>query len=364
MTRPGRVGSAATPPNGRGVPLISSYIQTISGNQHPRGLEPDSGLGISDKFKGDFLDDPKENTLFDESLAAESIQGGDDASVLPGRLDRYAKAHQRTLQMTDYASDQGEVKLATRLSGCGNYLLFRDYFTVGKIRLHAAQFCMKHLLCPLCAIRRGAKCVKAYADRLAAIKAEKPRLRASLVTLTVKDGPDLSERFNHLFRAVQKLHKTRSGKGQTSEACKADGAVWSFEFKRGKNSGLWHPHVHAVWLHDQDIDSRQLSKEWHAITGDSFIVDVTAFHDQEDVISGFLEVFKYAVKFSDLPLEDNWHGWEVLQGRRLIGSFGAFRGVVVPEELTDEPLDDLPYIEHFFRFITGAGYALQKRGDW
>jgi hypothetical protein len=361
MTRPGRRGGVATPPNGRVLPLISSYIELNSGSQQPRGFPADSVLQTDNDFEGVLLDNPKENTLFDESLAAESIQGADDASVLPGRLDRYAKAHQRTVQMTDYASSQGEVKLAQRLSGCGNYLLFRDYFTVGKIRLHAAQFCKKHLLCPLCAIRRGAKMVKAYSDRLEVIKAAKPRLRASLVTLTVKDGSDLRERFNHLFRAVQKLHKTRSGKGQTSEACKADGAVWSYEFKRGKNSGLWHPHVHAVWLHEEDIDARQLSAEWHAITGDSFIVDVTPFHDQEDVISGFLEVFKYAVKFSDLPLADNWHGWEVLQGKRLIASFGAFRGVEVPEELTDEPLDDLPFIEHFYRFITGVGYALQAR---
>lgn len=361
MTPSGRGCGAATPPNDGVLPLISSYIELNSGNQQPRGFAADSGLEISGKNKGNFLDDPKKNPLIDDSLAAESNQGADDASVLPGRLDRYAKAHQRTVQMSDYASGQGEVKLAHKLSGCGNYLLFRDYFTVGKIRLHAAQFCKKHLLCPLCAIRRGAKMVKAYSDRLEVIKAVKPRLRASLVTLTVKDGPDLRERFNHLFRAVQKLHKTRSGKGQTSEAIKADGAVWSYEFKRGSGSGLWHPHVHAVWLHEEDIDARQLSAEWHAITGDSFIVDVTPFHDQEDVISGFLEVFKYAVKFSDLPLADNWHGWEVLQGKRLIASFGAFRGVVVPEELTDEPLEGLPFIEHFYQYITGAGYALQAR---
>ena len=361
MTPPGRGCGAATPPDGGVLPLISSYIQTNSGNQQRRGSPQDSGPENSSIFKGKLLENPKENTLNDDALAGESNQGADDASVLPGRLDRYAKAHQRTVQMTDYASQQGQVKLAQRLAGCGNYLLFRDYFTVGKIRLHAAQFCMKHLLCPLCAIRRGAKAVKAYSDRLEVIKAAKPRLRASLVTLTVKDGEDLGKTFNHLFRSVQKLHKTRSGKGQTSEACKADGAVWSYEFKRGKNSGLWHPHVHAVWLHEEPIDARKLSAEWHAITGDSFIVDVTPFHDQNDVISGFLEVFKYAVKFSDLPLADNWHGWEVLHGKRLIASFGAFRGVEVPEDLTDEPLEDLPFIEHFYVFMTGAGYALQAR---
>jgi hypothetical protein len=47
--------------------------------------------------------------------------------------------------------------LHQRLTTCGDYLLFRHYFTIDAVRLHAASFCMKHLLCPLCAIRRGAR---------------------------------------------------------------------------------------------------------------------------------------------------------------------------------------------------------------
>lgn len=310
----------------------------------------------------------KENPPNVDCLAAETNRGVDDAAALPGRLDRYSKAHRRALAMSDYAmkmaansaSKQGKdasSKLAQRLKSCGEYLLFRDYYTVGKVRLHAARFCKKHLLCPLCAIRRGAKMVKAYLDKLQVIKAERPDLKAYLVTLTVKNGPDLLERYTHLQRSVHKLHKTRTGQRQYSEACKAEGAVWSYEFKRGANSGEWHPHMHAVWLCNEAPDARKLSEQWKRITGDSFIVDVTPFHNQEDVVSGFLEVFKYAVKFSDLPMADNWHGYEVLSGKRLIASFGAFRGVEIPEELTDEPLDELPYIEHLYRFFADAGYS-------
>lgn len=258
--------------------------------------------------------------------------------------------------MAHYASQNGEVKLGNKLAKCGSYLHFRDYYTVGKVRLHSAQFCKKHLLCPLCAIRRGAKMVKAYLDRLEVIKRSESDLKAFLVTLTVKDGEDLLERFEHLQRSVHKLHKTRTGKGQYSEACKAQGAVWSYEFKRGNNSGKWHPHVHAVWLCKEKPDAKALSAQWKKITGDSFIVDVTPFHNQDDVVSGFLEVFKYAVKFSDLPLADNWKGFEALQGKRLIASFGLFRGVEVPEDLTDEKLDDLPYLDLLFRFVQNVGY--------
>jgi hypothetical protein len=300
---------------------------------------------------------PKENPLVDESLAAESNQGADDATALPSRLSRYSKAHHRAVEMAHYAAAHDEVKLSAKLEGCGSRLLFRHYYTVDKVRLHAAYFCKKHLLCPLCAIRRGAKMVKAYMDRLQVILAENPNLKPYLVTLTVKDGEDLGERFKHLARSVQLLHKARVTPRMYSEACKADGAVWSYEFKRGKNSGQWHPHVHAVWLCETPPDQEALSAQWKAITGDSHIVDIRPFHEGQDVVEGFLEVFKYAVKFSDLPLDDNWHGYQTLAGKRLIASFGVFRGVEVPEELTDEGLDDLPYVELMYKFVYGVGYS-------
>lgn len=263
--------------------------------------------------------------------------------------------------MAHYASKNGQVKLAGNLHRCGSYLLFRDYFTVGKVRLHAAKFCNKHLLCPLCAIRRGAKLVKAYMDKVAVLTASEPDLRAYMVTLTVKDGDNLTERFNHLYRSVQKLHKMRTGKGQYSEACKAEAAVWSYEFKRGKNSGLWHPHMHAVWLCKEAPNPKALAEQWKRITGDSYIVDVRPFYRPDDAISGFLEVFKYALKFSDLPMEDNWEAFKRLSGKRLVASFGAFRGLDVPKDLTDEKLDDLPFIEHLFKFYEGVGYSLVDR---
>lgn len=300
---------------------------------------------------------PKENPLNVDALAGETSQGADDATALPNRLSRYSKAHHRAVDMAHYAAARDDVKLSAKLKGCGSHLLFRHYYTVDKVRLHAAYFCKKHLLCPLCAIRRGAKMVKQYMDRLQVIHSENPSLKPYLVTLTVKDGHDLGERFQHLYRSVQRLHKCRTGKGQYSEACKADGAVWSYEFKRGKNSGLWHPHVHAVWLCETPPDQDALSSQWKAITKDSHIVDVRPFHDGQDVVDGFLEVFKYAVKFSDLPLDDNWHGYQTLSRKRLIASFGVFRGVDVPDELTDEGLDDLPYVELMYRFVYGLGYS-------
>lgn len=306
----------------------------------------------------------KENPLGLDALAGESHKGADDASGLPVRLDRYSRAHHRALDMADYALSKGHVKESRGLRKCGHYLLFRDYYKVGKVRLHAADFCRRHLLCPLCAIRRGAKLVQSYLNRLQVIQATTPRLRAFLITMTVKNGDVLEERFNHLKGSMARMTQARRsylrGKGPHVEMAKAVGSVGSYEFKRGKGSGDWHPHVHMVWLCHETPDQEKLSREWLNLTGDSYIVDVRPFSDQEDITGGFLEVFKYAVKFSDLPLEDNWHGYEVLKGRNLVFSLGSFRGVEVPEELTDEQLDDQPYIEVLYRFARSAGYILAE----
>lgn len=318
--------------------------------------------GIEDKEKPGCAD----------SLARETQPGLDETSAFGGRLERYAEAKTRALFMADYIKSHVPVnaesgKVLEALETCGSYLVFRDYYTVGKIRLSGMCSCKKHLICPLCAIRRGAKSVKAYLDKLAVIQLDHPGIKAYLVTLTVKDGSDLAERFAHLVKAMKRYQQQRRNglKGQkTVEINKALGAVWSYEVKKGKNSGLWHPHLHAVWLCYEEPRLKDLKEEWQEVTGDSFIVDIRAFQDQDNVSTGFLEVFKYAVKFSDMLPVDTWHAFETLKGHRLVASFGLFRGVKVPDTMTDDDLpEDLPYIEMFYRFIRGKGYNLSQVGS-
>ncbi|WP_236176030.1 protein rep, partial [Pseudomonas pseudonitroreducens] len=137
-------------------------------------------------------------------LADRAHTGVDEAELLGERIARYGQAHTRTLLMLEYLRETPSPeasKIAASLATCGNYLHFREYFTVGKVRLHNAQFCKQHLVCPLCAIRRGAKALSAYLARWEAIQAERPDLRPYLITLTVKNGPDLGERHAHLTKA-------------------------------------------------------------------------------------------------------------------------------------------------------------------
>lgn len=297
-----------------------------------------------------------------DSLAAETQRGADDAAGLPARVARYSKARRRALDMADFIAHNTEgVKEHSRLSRCGNYLVFRHYYTRDIVRLHAAEFCKQHLLCPLCAIRRGAKLMKAYLERWEYIRAGETALKPFLVTFTVKNGPDLDERMGHLRRSLQKLHKRRTGTRQRSECRKAEAGVWSYEVtNRGKG---WHPHAHAIWLCATPPDQAALRAEWEGITGDSFMVDVRPIAG--DPVEGFCEVFKYALKFSELSPLHNWEAYKVLHGCRLIAAFGGFYGLDVPDQYLDEPLpEDLPFVDLLFRYVTGVGYSfVPSRSD-
>lgn len=312
-----------------------------------------------------------------ESLAAE-VQGGfDDSGKFPERIRRYAIAKDRALINLAHIDEVLHVQhsryagspLATarpRIAACGEYLAFKQYYTVGKIRLSAANFCKCHLLCPLCAIRRGAKTLKAYLDRYAVILQENPGLRLSLVTMTVKNGDDLGERFDHLKKAIETLLKRRrrtlaGERGWHSEFAKIAGLVGSYEVTNKGNG--WHPHVHMLVLHYDNFDYPAMQAEWLKITGDSHVLNVAAAQHPDDPAQDFLEVFKYAVKFSDLSPEDNVEAFTVLRSRRLLFSAGLFWGVQVPEELTDEALDDLPYVDLLYQYLPGSGYNLSEVRD-
>lgn len=317
------------------------------------------------------------------SLQAEVQRGFDESGKLPDRLKRYAFARDRALinlaQLEDLVtlqvsnSDSYLVrkleKIRPRLRECGDYLGFKQYYTVGKVRLTAANFCMCHLLCPLCAIRRGSKMLEAYVKRFEVIRSEKPMLKLSMLTLTVKNGDDLGERFNHLKKSVSTVleHRRKAIKGQRgyhSEFAKIAGLVGSIEITKDGGQGEiketgWHPHAHIMVLHSERFDYVALQAEWLKITGDSHVLNVAPSQHPDDPAQDFLEVFKYALKFSDLTPAQNIEAFEVMNGKNLLFSAGLFRGVEIPESMMDEELDGLPHIDLLYVYLPSSGYNLK-----
>jgi len=303
-------------------------------------------------------------------LGGEEVSGGFSAAMHPERVARLGDCKKRSLVMGRYIQQEGRgleplpaklyLELACDVLSCANYLVFHNYFTIDQVRLAKITTCKKHMLCPVCARIRAAKQVQKYLERFNVLKSfSKIKIKLALLTLTVKNGEDLQERFEHLKKSWQNYQKKRRQFKNTNrgfnQLCKVEGAVFSYEITN-KGQG-WHPHLHAVVILSDRIDQDLLSQEWLGITGDSFICDIRMI--KGDPSEGFLEVFKYALKFSELSLQHNLEAYFTLKGKRLQGSFGEFHGVEIPDSMTDDPLFDLPYLELFYKYRASGCYSLE-----
>ena len=88
----------------------------------------------------------------------------------------------------------------------GNYLLFKNFYTIGEVKLSKLRTCGQHLLCPFCAAIRASRAIQKYVERIDQVLQRKSQsLNLFLITLTVKNGSDLAERSEHLMKSFRKL---------------------------------------------------------------------------------------------------------------------------------------------------------------
>jgi hypothetical protein len=253
-----------------------------------------------------------------------------------------------------YGGDKSSHKIAKAVYECGDtldLLLTGGNTSTNTAPHHHHNPCRKTTLCPLCAIKRAGKAIYTYKAKYEALKAKNPDLKIYYVVLTVKDGPDLAERFAHLEKALKTLFlrrrdavKAKNGSSKQNYALKSslagvEAGAYSIEIGRGAGSGDWHPHANLLLVTREPIYKMKLKAEWKKLTGDSFITYVAAKKD-DDKDKAFIEIFKYALKFSVMTFADTWHAYNTLHGKRLFGSFGLFRGLDIDDDCP-EPEEDV-----------------------
>lgn len=222
-----------------------------------------------------------------------------------------------------------------RLYSCATALEYRRSES-SPWRLHGANFCRQPEACPTCAKRLQGTRVARFRDVI--IRAAQKYRYAYFVTLTIKNGPNLREREDHLRESMVRLRKMgqrrgkKFGTGQWSKIAAGGAGIFAIEIKRGKGSGLWHPHAHGLFFCDERIEfspevpiyrdgekfrlspmegatswlGGRISADWvRATGGDSCNVDVRRIEARgsrrsekwaEDVFSQCLEIFKYSTK--------------------------------------------------------------------
>lgn len=143
------------------------------------------------------------------------------------------------------------------------------------------------------------------------------------ITLTLKHSDAaLTVQLERLISCFKALRKHKAALPALA------GGAWFIEVKLSKDKARWHPHLHII-AEGQFIHSRDLSKAWYEVTGDSYITDIRAIND---VRERAIYVTKYATKplaneVTLIPAKlDEFVG--AIKGKRLYQCFGAWSKAV------------------------------------
>jgi hypothetical protein len=194
-------------------------------------------------------------------------------------------------------------------------------------------------------------------------QARAARLRASVrdqldqwnmvrfITLTLRHSPTpLSDQLDRLQNSYKELRR------RDLWTASIRGAAAFVEVKVSEKTGLWHPHLHIIAVGGW-IDQRELSREWHKITGDSSIVDVSLARSKEGVAH---YVTAYVTKPLDRSVVSDPGRLDeaiiALKGRRLVNGTGTLKRI--SDAAIADGVDDWHTIARIDQLINDA-----RRGD-
>jgi hypothetical protein len=305
-----------------------------------------------------------------------NVEYSEDKKKFEKKMERFSAHKKRTMDFCEYIKkhnvhdfldDFGKQGSRVRLlQDCHSYMIFRDYFEKGVIKLDRTTYCNQSLLCPQCAIKRGIKHVQNYRKKFEVIKVANEKLFCYYIVFTIKNAEDLKERYLHLTDSFKKLMERRRTNNKktnvwdrykNSSLINAIAGVYSVEVKRGKFLNLWHPHMNLFLVMPEMLDYKKIRDEWKEVTKDSLMMECRLIPESK-VLDSFVEILKYATKFSELSFEDNIEAYRVLSRRKLVGSFGEFRGLKIDENGEIEDLG--AFVELFYRFM-GKMYEKQEK---
>lgn len=154
--------------------------------------------------------------------------------------------------------------------------------------------------------------------------------RCRFLTLTMKHNTTpLTDQVDRLLRSFSALRRRSAWKNHV------DAAASFFEIKRG-NDGLWHPHLHVI-TQGSYWAKPEIEREWHCVTGDSYVVHIRAVPNED-------RVRNYVTKYVSKPVSHDVYcdpdslseAITALKGRRLVQCYGAWRGVRLRSPSTDD----------------------------
>jgi len=238
---------------------------------------------------------------------------------------------------------------ADALRNCGTGAGLTPADEPGKLRPYMSR--CKQRLCPFCAQARANK----LAGDLTAEVLSMSHPKTLVLTVKSRTAP-LAEQLHHLRDSFRKLRRTPTWRNTVARG------VYVIEITVNADTGLWHPHLHAI-IDGGYLPQKLLRKAWFDATGDSEIVWIQAV---KDPTAAAWDTAKYAGKPAKIHTltEDQLREYALaVRSQRMIQGFGKKAAPVVNDE--DTKALDAPKVSGIglaaLLDMTNAGHAAPAR---
>jgi hypothetical protein len=207
---------------------------------------------------------------------------------------------------------------------CGSAAWVQHSRKADRFRI-AANFC-HHRLCDPCARARANNIARNVAAHIG-------QKKVRFITLTIRHNRNpLRDQIDRLYKCFAQLRR------RNAWLAHVEGGAAFLEVKWKPESKQWHPHLHCI-VEGAYFPQRDLARDWYAVTGDSFIVDVRDIHEPKEAAA---YCAKYATKGVDNAVFEHADALDeyglAIRGRRLCATFGSWRGLKL-ESLPEDPGD-------------------------
>ena len=232
------------------------------------------------------------------------------------------------------------------LEGCRTHASFHRDNNSGDLKIFGDS--CRDRWCPMCAGQKAAYAkdqVEIYVKSLNA-----PRF----LTLTLRHNEsELKSQIEFLQKSFARLRSRAYWKKNVT------GGIWFLQVKRGRDSGLWHPHLHIL-IDGNYMEQGRLSALWELVTFGSPVIDIRRVHDAESAASYVARYTARPAALADMPMCDRIEVIEALFRKRLSGTFGNGKTVTLtPPKIESD--GDWQYVGNHDDIVQRAEYDPKAR---
>ncbi len=278
------------------------------------------------------------------------------------KYDTFIEVRKKSKNIISPAFEKAGLRdIANKINECGDFSIMYDCLDCHTKTWKGFSRC-KSKFCPTCNKVKSSIWIARTYETFSRYLLEGKYI--VMFTLTIRDRESLSEALSILNRAWRYFYKEDRISAREIK-CSFIGGVKSLEVKTGRNSGLWHPHLHCLMIKDEySYDKVILDALWRRCVEKAGgecegITDIRSIYckqkdgvpdyDKDKLIKAIQEVSKYITKFdySKEAPERLRELVESLHGVRQMDTFGVCHNIQkkVDEDLNEDmPLNKI--VEH------------------